>query len=119
VPVSEIVVGLQCGGSDSFSAFRPTRRSALRWTGWWRAAARRSLAETPEIYGAENLLLERAVSRDVGEKLIGLLGWWEEYTSVRAAGFGQQSVARQQGGRADHHPRKIARRRREGRDVRT
>ena len=39
------------------------------------------LAETPEIYGAEHLLINRAVSREVGEKLVGLLEWWEDYTS--------------------------------------
>jgi altronate hydrolase len=39
------------------------------------------LAETPEIYGAEHLLTRRAASRDVGEKLIGLIKWWEDYTA--------------------------------------
>ncbi len=39
------------------------------------------LSETPEIYGAEHLLTRRAVSRDVGEKLIERIKWWEEYTA--------------------------------------
>jgi altronate hydrolase len=37
------------------------------------------LAETPEIYGAEHLLLRRAVSQEVGEKLIAKIHWWEEH----------------------------------------
>jgi altronate dehydratase len=37
------------------------------------------LAETPEIYGAEHLLTRRAVSRDVGEKLIERIRWWEDH----------------------------------------
>src|SRR5690606_36809571 len=37
--------------------------------------------ETPEIYGAEHLLARRAVSREVGEKLIARIRWWEEYTA--------------------------------------
>ena len=38
------------------------------------------LSETPEIYGAEHLLTRRAVSREVGEKLIERIRWWEDYT---------------------------------------
>jgi altronate hydrolase len=39
------------------------------------------LSETPEIYGAEHLLTRRAVSREVGEKLVARIHWWEQYTS--------------------------------------
>ncbi|TGR15817.1 altronate dehydratase, partial [Mesorhizobium sp. M1C.F.Ca.ET.196.01.1.1] len=37
------------------------------------------LSETPETYGAEHLLTRRAVSREVGEKLIALMDWWDAY----------------------------------------
>jgi altronate hydrolase len=43
------------------------------------------LSETPEIYGAEHLLTRRAVSREVGEKLVGLMRWWEDYTRREGA----------------------------------
>ena len=43
------------------------------------------LSETPETYGAEHLLTRRAVSREVGEKLVGLMRWWEEYTEREGA----------------------------------
>jgi len=43
------------------------------------------LAETPEIYGAEHLLTRRAVSRQVGEKLIERVRWWEDYTALHGA----------------------------------
>ena len=39
------------------------------------------LSETPEIYGAEHLLTRRAKSREVGEKLVGIIKWWEDYTA--------------------------------------
>ena len=39
------------------------------------------LSETPEIYGAEHLLTRRAVSREVGEKLVERIRWWEDYTA--------------------------------------
>ena len=43
------------------------------------------LGETPEIYGAEHLLTRRAVSREVGEKLIDRIHWWENYTTAHKA----------------------------------
>lgn len=38
------------------------------------------LSETPEIYGAEHLLTRRAVSQEVGQKLVDRIRWWEEHT---------------------------------------
>lgn len=87
VPVSEIVVGLQCGGSDSFSGISANPALGAAVDRLVACGGTAILAETPEIYGAENLLLERAVTRDVGEKLIGLLNWWEEYTRNEPQGF--------------------------------
>ncbi len=43
------------------------------------------MSETPETYGAEHLLTRRAVSREVGEKLVALMRWWEEYTAREGA----------------------------------
>jgi altronate hydrolase len=87
VPVSEIVVGLQCGGSDSFSGISANPALGAAMDRLVACGGTAILAETPEIYGAENLLLERAISRDVGDKLIGLLRWWEEYTRNEPQGF--------------------------------
>ena len=39
------------------------------------------LAETPEIYGAEHLLTRRAVDQATGERLVGMIKWWENYTA--------------------------------------
>ena len=73
------------------------------------------LSETPETYGAEHLLTRRAVSREVGEKLVGLMHWWEDYTAARGRRDERQPQARQQGRRPDHHPREVARRHGQGR----
>jgi altronate hydrolase len=80
-PVSELKVALQCGGSDAWSGI--TANPALGYACDLLAAQGGTgvLAETPEIYGAEHLLTRRAVSRDVGEKLVGLVKWWEDYTA--------------------------------------
>lgn len=87
LPVSEIVVGLQCGGSDSFSGISANPALGAAVDRLVAAGGTAILAETPEIYGAENLLLERAVTLEVGDKLIGLLEWWEEYTKNEPQGF--------------------------------
>jgi len=39
------------------------------------------LSETPEVYGAEHLLTRRAATKEVGEKLVRRIKWWEDYTT--------------------------------------
>ncbi len=81
VPVSELVVGLQCGGSDSFSGItaNPALGLAVDWLVSQGGTA--VLSETPEVYGGEHLLTRRAVSEEVGQKLIDQIHWWEDYTA--------------------------------------
>lgn len=80
-PAAELMVALQCGGSDAWSGI--TANPALGYACDLLVAQGGTgvLAETPEIYGAEHLLTARAVDRQVGEKLIGLIRWWEDYTA--------------------------------------
>jgi altronate hydrolase len=82
--ISELVLGLNCGGSDGFSGI--TANPALGHASDRLVAAGGTsiLAETPEIFGAEGLLTRRAVSREVGRKLIERLDWWQGY--VQAGG---------------------------------
>jgi altronate hydrolase len=87
VSASEIVVGLQCGGSDSFSGISANPALGAAVDRLVAAGGTAILSETPEIYGAENLLLERAVSDEVGRRLIDLLDWWEDYTSGAPQGL--------------------------------
>ena len=80
-PLSKITVGLQCGGSDGYSGI--TANPALGHASdlLVRHGGTSILSETPEIYGAEHLLTRRAINREVGEKLVERIRWWEEYTS--------------------------------------
>ncbi len=80
-PASDLMVALQCGGSDAWSGI--TANPALGHACDLLVAQGGTgvLAETPEIYGAEHLLTRRAVDRATGEKLVGLIGWWEDYTA--------------------------------------
>lgn len=81
LPISELCVGLQCGGSDGFSGV--TANPALGYAVDLLVShgGTAVLSETPEIYGAEHLLTRRAVRREVGEKLVRQIRWWEEYTA--------------------------------------
>jgi len=80
VSVSEIKLALQCGGSDGYSGI--TANPALGYCAdlLVRNGGTAILSETPEIYGAEHLLTRRAVSKEVADKLIERIHWWEEYT---------------------------------------
>lgn len=80
-PASELTVALQCGGSDAWSGV--TANPALGYACDLLVAQGGTgvLAETPEIYGAEHLLTQRAVDRQTGDRLIDLIKWWEDYTA--------------------------------------
>ena len=114
VPASELTVALQCGGSDGYSGVSANPALGAASDLLVRHGGSVILSETPETYGAEHLLTRRAVSREVGEKLVALMRWWEDYTRARGRRDERQSVARQQGGRADHDPGEVARRDGEG-----
>jgi altronate hydrolase len=80
-PVSELMLALQCGGSDGYSGI--TANPALGFAAdiLVQAGGTAVLSETPEIYGAEHLLTRRAKDLPVGEKLVELIHWWEDYTA--------------------------------------
>jgi len=81
VPASHLILGLECGGSDGYSGIsaNPALGAAADLLARHGGAA--ILSETPEIYGAEHLLTRRAVSKEVGEKLLARIRWWEDYTA--------------------------------------
>lgn len=81
VPASELMVALQCGGSDGYSGISANPALGAAVDLLVRHGGSAVLSETPEIYGAEHLLTRRAVNRQVGEKLIARIKWWEGYTS--------------------------------------
>jgi altronate hydrolase len=85
VPASELMVALQCGGSDGYSGVSANPALGVASDLLVRHGGTVILAETPETYGAEHLLTRRAVSREVGEKLVALMRWWEEYTARNRA----------------------------------
>jgi len=81
VPASHLLLALQCGGSDGYSGISANPALGAAVDLLVRHGGGAILSETPEIYGAEHLLTRRAVVREVGEKLIGRIKWWEDYTA--------------------------------------
>ncbi len=81
-PISKLVLGLNCGGSDGYSGI--TANPALGYASDLLVGAGGSsvLAEVPEVIGAEQLLLRRAVSQQVGDKLLERLDWWRAYAAA-------------------------------------
>jgi altronate hydrolase len=79
---SHLTIGLQCGGSDGYSGIsaNPALGAAVDILVAHGGTA--ILSETPEIYGAEHLLTRRTIRREVGEKLIERIKWWEHYTKT-------------------------------------
>jgi len=85
-PVSarHIKVGLQCGGSDGFSSITANPALGAAMDILVRHGGTAILSETPEIYGVEHTLTRRAVTAEVGEKLVERIRWWkEEYSPGR------------------------------------
>ena len=85
VSASELTVALQCGGSDGYSGVSANPALGFASDLVVRHGGTVILSETPETYGAEHLLTRRAVSREVGEKLVELMRWWERYTEREGA----------------------------------
>ncbi len=81
LPAKHLILGLQCGGSDGFSAITANPALGAAADLLVRNGGTSILSETPEIYGAEHMLLGRAVSDEVGNKLLDLLRWWETYAA--------------------------------------
>jgi altronate hydrolase len=77
VPASHLQVGLQCGGSDAFSGISANPALGRAVDLLIAQGGTAILSETPEIFGAEDLLLERVVRPEVGEKLLQQLAWWQ------------------------------------------
>jgi altronate hydrolase len=103
VPASHLKIGLQCGGSDGFSSITANPALGAAMDILVRHGGTAILSETPEIYGVEHTLTRRAVSREVGEKLVKRVRWWkDEYTPGRDTQInGVVSPGNQAGGLAN------------------
>ncbi|MFQ3592356.1 MAG: altronate dehydratase family protein [Gemmataceae bacterium] len=81
----KLILGTQCGGSDGNSGVTANPALGVCSDLLIAQGGTSILAETSEIYGAEHLLTRRAITREVGEKLIERIRWWEWYTGIFGA----------------------------------
>ncbi|MGI6709581.1 MAG: UxaA family hydrolase [Dethiobacteria bacterium] len=78
-PVSALVAGLKCGGSDGFSGITANPLAGVFSDMLVSHGGSTILTEVPEMFGAETLLMERALNRDVFEKIVRLINDFKEY----------------------------------------
>jgi len=81
-PVSKLALAMNCGGSDANSGISANPALGVASDQLVRQGAASVFGETTEIYGAEHLLTRRAVTREVGEKLVSQTRWWEQHTAM-------------------------------------
>lgn len=79
VSAAHLTIGLQCGGSDGLSGITANPALGIASDLLVAQGGTSILSETPEIYGAEHLLLNRATSPDIAEALKSRLAWWSDY----------------------------------------
>jgi altronate hydrolase len=82
VPASELMLGLNCGGSDGWSGVTANPVLGVAVDRLVAAGGTAILGETPEIHGAEHLLTSRAASPEVARQLMERIEWWERYTAA-------------------------------------
>lgn len=84
-PAADLTLGLQCGGSDGWSGITANPALGVASDLLVRAGGTVILSETPEIYGAEHLLLARAASPSVRDALQARIAWWQDYAARNGA----------------------------------
>jgi len=87
VSASHLKIGLECGGSDGFSGITANPALGAAMDILVRHGGTAILSETPEIHGVEFMLTRRAITPEVGQKLLDRLAWWEKYASGQNAQF--------------------------------
>jgi altronate hydrolase len=84
-PISRLVLGTNCGGSDGYSGITANPALGFAVDELIRYGGAAILGETPEIYGAEQLLIRRAVDRGVAQRLLDRIAWWRRHLQAHGA----------------------------------
>ncbi|VBB07691.1 d-galactarate dehydratase / altronate hydrolase c terminus [Lucifera butyrica] len=84
-PVTDLVVGLQCGGSDAFSGVTANPAVGYAADLLVRAGATVLFSEVTEVRDAIHLLTPRAVNEQVGQALIQEMKWYDHYLQLGEA----------------------------------
>lgn len=79
LPISKLKVGLKCGGSDGFSGITANPLVGLFSDRLVSCGGTTILTEVPEMFGAETILMNRAIDRDVFDDTVSLINDFKEY----------------------------------------
>ncbi len=79
VPVSKLKIGLKCGGSDGFSGITANAVCGLVTDEICSMGGTAVLTEVPEMFGAETVLFERCVNKEVFDKSVNLINNFKQY----------------------------------------
>ena len=79
VSASRLVIGLKCGGSDGYSGITANPLVGRICDRHTAAGGIAVLTEVPEMFGAEQILMERCQTREVFEKTVGLINDYKNY----------------------------------------
>ncbi len=85
ISADKIILGTNCGGSDGNSGITANPALGIASDLLIAQGGTSIIGETTEIYGAEHLLTRRAISKEVGQKLVDRIKWWEWYTGIFGA----------------------------------
>ncbi len=81
-PASDLIVGLQCGGSDAFSGVTANPAVGYAADLLVRAGATVMFSEVTEVRDAIHLLTPRVVNQDVGKALLREMAWYDDYLAL-------------------------------------
>lgn len=79
LPLSELMIGLQCGGSDAFSGVTANPAAGYAADMLVKGGATVLFSEVTEVRDGVYLLAERCVSEEVGKKLAAEMRWYDRY----------------------------------------
>ena len=79
VNISELKVGFKCGGSDAFSGITANALCGLVCDKLTSFGASAVLTEVPEMFGAEHLLMERSLNKEVFKKQVNMINSFKDY----------------------------------------
>jgi altronate hydrolase len=89
VPVSELVMGVKCGGSDGFSGISANPSLGRAADTLVRSGGTVLITEVPEFCGAEHLIARRAKDAETGRAVYRMIDWYKEYASKFGAVLNQ------------------------------
>ena len=81
-PASELVVGMQCGGSDAFSGVTANPAVGYASDLLVRCGATVMFSEVTEVRDAIHLLTPRAINEEVGKRLLEEMAWYDNYLDM-------------------------------------